>query len=550
MIKILFVNSWIHKKNLNAIMGYKSIDFTIIRGLHEMDNYDLTTFDVIYIPSDIVDVSKYPGARFIFGPHLSVFPDERMLKISSSNSVYVLPSQWCVDFWKVYPVCNKLKIEVLPFGVDVELFHQSQSIEYRNRVFIYFKGRRQQELNFIENVLTANNIEYRVFSYQNRYDENEYIEYLQNSKYGTWLDAHESQGFALEEALACNVPLLVWSVTSMNQEHGQNYPDIPATTIPYWDERCGEVFYNNSEFGEKINLFLSKLNAYKPREFILEQLSMGVCEQKLINIINRLKNNKLVLGPHWSGFFSTMSLKLHKIINFFNKNKWLPEEIDNTGQFEWYMPVGCQHDITYDYFDKNDDDKIDYVVDIDYDQEYQYSNYKTLNYQSVLPFIKKYFTPNIEIMKIVMELENKYNIVDYDNICVLFYRGNDKFKEVENCNYNEMLERANIIKSQNQNISFLIQSDETEFLDTIMNAFPHNYILFKDEIRHIRKSNTTVDHVYKQTNYVFSKYFLAIVLIMAKCKYVICGSGNISIWITFFRGHSNDVLQYKKGVWV
>jgi hypothetical protein len=153
-------------------------------------------------------------------------------------------------------------------------------------------------------------------------------------------------------------------------------------------------------------------------------------------------------------------------------------------------------------------------------------------------------------MKIVTELENKYNIVDYDNICVLFYRGNDKFKEVENCNYNEMLERANIIKTENTNVRFLIQSDETEFLETMINEFPHNYILFNDEIRHIRKSNTTVDHVYKEKNYVFSKYFLAIVLIMSKCKNVICGSGNISMWLTFFRGHSNDVLQYKNGAWV
>ena len=68
-------------------------------------------------------------------------------------------------------------------------------------------------------------------------------ENIANSKYGIILDAHESQGFAIEEALSCNVPLLVWNVSSMSQEEGGNYQHIPATSIPYWDKRCGENFY-------------------------------------------------------------------------------------------------------------------------------------------------------------------------------------------------------------------------------------------------------------------------------------------------------------------
>jgi len=549
-MKVLFINNGMHHKNLHAIRNYKNINITEIVNEKELDMYNVSEYDCIYSPALPIDINKYPETVCLFGPHFGVFPDNKMLGIKSKKSAFIVPSQWCVDVYSSFKECENLQIKLVPFGVDTERFNETMPIQNRNRVFIYFKGRNPQELFFIENILRVNNVEYRVFSYRDRYDENEYIEYLQNAKYGIWLDAHESQGFALEEALSCNVPLLVWSVTSMNQEYGQHYANVPATTISHWDDSCGEVFYDVNEFGEKINLFLSNLNTYKPREFILEKLSMDVCEQQLINIITKLKNNKLVLGAHWSGFFSTMTLKLHKIVDFFNEQKYLPEEIDNTGQFEWYMPDGCNRDITHDYFEKNDNDKIDYVVDIDYVHEHQYSNYKTLNYGSILPFIKKYFSPTIEIKKIVIEIENKYNVVNYDNICVLFYRGNDKFREVENCNYNEMLERANIIKSQNPNIMFLIQSDETEFLETMMNEFPHNYILFKDEIRHISKSNTTVDHVYKETNYVFSKYFLAIVLIMAKCKYVICGSGNISMWLTFFRGHSNDVLQYKNGAWV
>ena len=41
-----------------------------------------------------------------------------------------------------------------------------------------------------------------------------------------------------------------------------------------------ENFYN------KFQIFLSKLETYKPREFILETLSMDVCEKKFIELLD------------------------------------------------------------------------------------------------------------------------------------------------------------------------------------------------------------------------------------------------------------------------
>jgi glycosyltransferase involved in cell wall biosynthesis len=139
-------------------------------------------------------------------------------------------------------------------------------------------------LNFLEKF----NINVRVFNCNARYKEEDYINYLHNSRFGIWLDAHESQGFALEEALSCNVPLFVWNITSLSQEYGSNYQDIPATSIPYWDNRCGESFTTTSEIEDKFQKFMDNLTSYKPREYILENLSMNVCENKLINIIKNM----------------------------------------------------------------------------------------------------------------------------------------------------------------------------------------------------------------------------------------------------------------------
>ena len=287
-MKILFIRSSTHIKNFNFIKKCKIISFYIVDSINIINNINLNTFDAVFSPCEIIDVSKYPNTKFIFGPHCCLFPHEKNLEIvKGKNSIYIQPSNWPIYFWKCCDIkTTELNLMPFAFGVDTERFVNTKDIQNRNQVFIYFKHRNPNELHYLENFLKRKNISYRIFSYVNRYNENDYLNYLQNSKYGIWLDAHESQGFALEEALSCNVPLLVWNVTSMNQEHGSRYKNIPATTIPYWDETCGEFFYNGNELNDTFEKFISKLDIYKPRDFILNNLSIDICENNLIDLVN------------------------------------------------------------------------------------------------------------------------------------------------------------------------------------------------------------------------------------------------------------------------
>jgi glycosyltransferase involved in cell wall biosynthesis len=285
-MKILFLENGMHQKNVNALYKYNN-NYYVAKSIEEIDNIDLNQFDCIYSPCVPLNVKKYPNAKFIFGPHFSVFPElHQMNEIRNNNVIYIQPSEWAAKVWENHPYCENIKVKVLPFGVDTNKFCDTASITDRNKVFIYFKNRSPEDLNLVTNFLNNKNIPYVIFSYKNRYNEQEYINYLQNSKFGVWLGGHESQGFALQEALSSNVPLLVWSVKSMKQEYGSTYDDIHATTIPYWDERCGEYFYNFDELENTFDTFVSKIETYKPREYILENLSIKKCEEKLKELIN------------------------------------------------------------------------------------------------------------------------------------------------------------------------------------------------------------------------------------------------------------------------
>lgn len=279
----ILVVQGLHHKNEHAMSKYGQIKWTRVNKISDCN--DFTSFDAVFCPGSMVNVSDYPNTKFIFGPHLAVFPNDSLSIVCGSNSTYIQPSQWVVDIWKLYPVCSRLNMKPIPFGVDTDRFSPIDTNNKQNKVLVYFKGRIPEELQLITQFLNHNLISFKIFNYKEGYNEKEYIDYLQCCKYGIWIDAHESQGFALEEALSCNVPLLVWSVSSLNQEYGYSYPDFPATTIPYWDTRCGEVFYNACDFESTFQTFLLRLDSYHPREYIVENLSIDVCEKKFIQLL-------------------------------------------------------------------------------------------------------------------------------------------------------------------------------------------------------------------------------------------------------------------------
>ena len=283
MKKVLILSKSFHIKNksgLIAILNYLKWPYNF-GNINDINNYD-----IIYSPNYSVNPSNYPSKKFIFGPHFSVFPDNKLKLIDNkyNNAIYIQPSEWVQKLWINMGV-KDIPIVIFPFPVDICKFNELNNIN-SNKVFVYFKRRNPKELHFLEYFLKTKNITYKIFDYVKKYKEEDYLNYLQHSKYGIILDAHESQGFAIEEALSCNVPLLVWNTKTMNQEYGSRYNQIPCTTIPYCDERCGEYFFNENELEEKYNTFISKLDKYQPRQFIIENLSIEKCAERFCNLNN------------------------------------------------------------------------------------------------------------------------------------------------------------------------------------------------------------------------------------------------------------------------
>ena len=105
------------------------------------------------------------------------------------------------------------------------------------------------------------------------------------------LDAHESQGFALQEAMSCNVPLLVIDATSMYDEmadgHNSSYDHmkplkLKCTSVPYWSDICGIKITDINKLPKSLGVMLDNWSTFNPRKYIEETLSPKVCMERIL----------------------------------------------------------------------------------------------------------------------------------------------------------------------------------------------------------------------------------------------------------------------------
>jgi hypothetical protein len=251
-------------------------------------------------------------------------------------------------------------------------------------------------------------------------------------------------------------------------------------------------------------------------------------------------NNRIVCD-HNAGFFSCCTVRMMRIVDFYKKNKIYPI-VDSSNQWGFYKDK--PGDITNLFFkEKSEEREIDTKIGY-YDQnDSELSDYKLLDFKNLNFLVEKYFSPSDEVIKIYNYLVEKYKI-DFDKTIAVCYRGNDKQKETNIPTYSEMMEKIDELVSKFPDHKLLIQSDEIDFYENVMKKYP-NIIYFKEVVK-IKKDNFSAVQYNIPAGERTSQamIFLAIVNLLSKCSKLILNSGNVSMWITLYRGTSNNVYQY------
>ena len=92
-----------------------------------------------------------------------------------------------------------------------------------------------------------------------------------------FLCEHETQGMAYQEAMSSGLPILAWDPGTWLDPNSARFSDqpIPACSVPFFDERCGERFKDESELEAAFTRFWQKRAEYAPRAYVKDQLSFA-----------------------------------------------------------------------------------------------------------------------------------------------------------------------------------------------------------------------------------------------------------------------------------
>lgn len=263
--------------------GPKKVIENLVRSFEDCDipfalnceQYDKT----IFLHWDDYHYPKYENLKFkenlLVGPQIWPF-DSIFGKLTEYKNV-LAPSWWVADKLQRYFNCNKVCIwPVAIYPPDIE---NNQSLD----ALVYFKNRPADDYHYIVELLRSRGCSGISLQYGN-YSQDEFKNALSSVKFCVIVDNTESQGIAIQEMMGAGKPLFVWD-QSVWDHMGQEY-SVPASSVPYWSDECGEKTSNKNELESLFDVFLSRLNDYNPRSFYEENLTPEKSLQILVDNYN------------------------------------------------------------------------------------------------------------------------------------------------------------------------------------------------------------------------------------------------------------------------
>ena len=275
---------WGHSATMNG--PHKVVDNLIKSLEQEKINYAINeekyehNFLVQYDATAHEKHSRIEQDTTIIGPQVWMFDGYGQFLIENQNyyKKIIAPSQWVKD--KFINKFNLPEDKLAVWPVGIETFNNERDITYD--CLIYFKRREQKELDEVKQFLDGKNLTYKMVEYGG-YGEDGFKQLVNSAKFCFLINGTESQGIAVQEIMSMGVPIIAWDIKEW-LDQGEAFR-VPATSIPYWDERCGEVFFNIDELDVTFSKFYATLDEYDPKAFIKNNLSFECSVKTLLDIL-------------------------------------------------------------------------------------------------------------------------------------------------------------------------------------------------------------------------------------------------------------------------
>jgi hypothetical protein len=188
-------------------------------------------------------------------------------------------------------------VHAWPVGIDTEHWRPASNPVKTLDVILYNKirwdhDRREAELLApIRSELQRRGLKFAEIRY-GHYRPEDFRSALRSARAMVFVCEHETQGIAYQEALSSGVPILAWDHAGEWLDptfHPHRVRFSPISSVPYWDDRCGEKFATAADFPAALDQFQARLarGVLAPRDYILDHLTLERCAAAFVDHVRQ-----------------------------------------------------------------------------------------------------------------------------------------------------------------------------------------------------------------------------------------------------------------------
>ena len=285
------------KKILGIKRGPFAVLESLIKGLHELDicfvlNPPISKItEITQVISGVealkecIELKKQGKIKkLIAGPNIVVVPtDHDSIIANPAIDIILVPSVWIKDLYKMVIPYLDYKVKVWPAGVEIPPDSSTQNIF---DCLVFKKNVPEDLFLCVVAELQKRKVNYKVIEY-GKYKREEYFTLLESCYYMIYLQNVESQGIAVHEAWARDIPTLVWN--KKEYTYSQGYTIKGLICAPYLSKETGLHFEGILDFHTSLDTFLNLLNTFSPRSYTSNHLSNKASAKIYASIIGITK---------------------------------------------------------------------------------------------------------------------------------------------------------------------------------------------------------------------------------------------------------------------
>jgi hypothetical protein len=224
--------------------------------------------------------NKHMYKKLVVGPNLVITPkDHNAIITNDAIDIILQPSLWTKQFLLSFEPRLEHKIKLWPAGVEIP---KESTLQKTIDVLIYSKNKMKYKLlETICNELKQKQLTYTILEYGS-FKQATYFKKLNEAKMLIYLSNSESQGLALQEAWARDIPTLVFN--RGYYEYKGNHFVNEHISAPYLNNMTG-TFFNEETFSTQFPFFLNNLDRFTPKKYVEQNLSDRVCAEKFLDTV-------------------------------------------------------------------------------------------------------------------------------------------------------------------------------------------------------------------------------------------------------------------------